>query len=91
VIRVNRDTGERGLSPLQWDLVPFWAKDPKIAYSTINADGGVGRRMADAAPARRTRALMFGRVGGPRKVRLVRSNVARRPRPSNEVCWSAYG
>jgi putative SOS response-associated peptidase YedK len=37
VVRVNRQTGERRLSLLQWGLVPFWSKDPKIAYSTINA------------------------------------------------------
>src|SRR5689334_790323 len=36
VIR-DPDTGERRLAPLRWGLIPFWAKDTKIAYSTINA------------------------------------------------------
>jgi putative SOS response-associated peptidase YedK len=31
------DTGERQLAVLRWGLIPFWAKDAKIAYSTINA------------------------------------------------------
>jgi putative SOS response-associated peptidase YedK len=30
-------SGERRLEALRWGLVPFWAKDAKIAYSTINA------------------------------------------------------
>ncbi len=37
VIRRSRDTGKRELARLRWGLVPFWAKDAKIAYSTINA------------------------------------------------------
>jgi putative SOS response-associated peptidase YedK len=37
VVRRSRDTGERELARLRWGLVPFWAKDTKIAYSTINA------------------------------------------------------
>lgn len=37
VVRRSRDTGQRELARLRWGLVPFWAKDTKIAYSTINA------------------------------------------------------
>ncbi len=37
VIRRNRDTGEREIALLRWGLVPFWAKDPKIGLSMINA------------------------------------------------------
>jgi len=29
--------GERELVQLRWGLIPFWAKDAKISYSTINA------------------------------------------------------
>jgi len=29
--------GERHLEYFRWGLIPFWAKDKKIAYSTINA------------------------------------------------------
>ena len=37
VVRANRDTGAREFALLRWGLVPFWAKDPKFGYSTINA------------------------------------------------------
>jgi putative SOS response-associated peptidase YedK len=35
VIRLIED--ERVLSLMHWGLLPFWAKDPKIGYKTINA------------------------------------------------------
>jgi putative SOS response-associated peptidase YedK len=28
---------QHSLDALQWGLIPYWAKDPKIAYRTINA------------------------------------------------------
>ena len=31
--------GKRELTMLHWGLIPVWAKDKKIAYSTINARG----------------------------------------------------
>lgn len=37
VVCLNRETGERELLQMRWGLVPFWAKDAKVAYSTINA------------------------------------------------------
>ena len=37
VVRLNRDSGKREFSLMRWGLVPFWAKDPKFGYSTINA------------------------------------------------------
>ncbi len=37
VVRLNRDSGGREFSLLRWGLVPFWAKDAKFGYSTINA------------------------------------------------------
>jgi putative SOS response-associated peptidase YedK len=30
-------TKQRTLDALRWGLIPYWAKDPKIAYKTINA------------------------------------------------------
>ena len=36
-IRFNPETRARSLDALQWGLIPYWAKDPKIAYRTINA------------------------------------------------------
>ncbi len=37
LVRVNRDSGKPEFALLRWGLVPFWAKDAKIGYSTINA------------------------------------------------------
>lgn len=37
IVRLSRDSAERELALLRWGLVPFFAKDPKIGYSTINA------------------------------------------------------
>lgn len=33
----RRDDGQRELVMLRWGLIPYWAKDEKIVYSTINA------------------------------------------------------
>jgi putative SOS response-associated peptidase YedK len=45
VVRQNRDTGAREFALMRWGLVPFWAKDAKFGYSTINA-------RAEEAPAK---------------------------------------
>jgi putative SOS response-associated peptidase YedK len=37
IVRLNRDTGQREIALLRWGLVPYWSKDSKIGYSTINA------------------------------------------------------
>jgi putative SOS response-associated peptidase YedK len=37
VVRLSSETGERELTIMRWSLIPFFAKDAKIAYSTINA------------------------------------------------------
>jgi len=37
VVRLDSETGERELAIMRWGLIPFFAKDAKIAYSTINA------------------------------------------------------
>ncbi len=37
VVRVNADTGKPEFALMRWGLVPYWAKDAKIGYSTINA------------------------------------------------------
>jgi len=36
VVRLH-PAGRRELALLRWGLIPFWSKDPKIAYRTINA------------------------------------------------------
>ena len=37
VVRLSRDSGNREFALMRWGLVPFWAKDAKFGYSTINA------------------------------------------------------
>ena len=37
VVLLDAETQQRHLEPLRWGLIPFWAKDAKMAYSTINA------------------------------------------------------
>ena len=37
VVRPDSETGERELTIMRWDLIPFWAKDSKMAFNTINA------------------------------------------------------
>lgn len=36
-VRFNAKTNERSLDDLRWGLIPSFAKDPKIAWRTINA------------------------------------------------------
>lgn len=37
IVRLNRVTGQREIVLLRWGLIPYWSKDSKIGYSTINA------------------------------------------------------
>jgi putative SOS response-associated peptidase YedK len=37
VVVFNKKSLERELLPMRWGLVPYWASDPKVGYSTINA------------------------------------------------------
>jgi putative SOS response-associated peptidase YedK len=37
IVRLSRDTGERELAMMRWGLVPYWAKDVKVGFSSINA------------------------------------------------------
>ena len=37
VVRLNADTGKREFALLRWGLVPFWAKEAKFGFTTINA------------------------------------------------------
>lgn len=37
VLRLSGETGKREFALMRWGLVPYWAKDAKIGYTTINA------------------------------------------------------
>src|ERR1700758_5300841 len=39
VVRFDVEAGQRSLHLLRWGLIPHWAKDIKIGYSTFNARG----------------------------------------------------
>jgi putative SOS response-associated peptidase YedK len=39
-IRFNAKSKQRSLDALWWGLIPYWVKDPNIAYRTINARAG---------------------------------------------------
>jgi putative SOS response-associated peptidase YedK len=59
VVRLSRDTGTREIVLMRWGLIPYWSKDTKIGYSTINAKA----ETAATAPAfreafRRRRCLV---------------------------------
>ena len=54
-----RETGERELARLRWGLIPFWAKDEKIGYKTINARAEtVTEKPAFRAAFRKRRCLI---------------------------------
>lgn len=59
VVRLNRDTGKRELALMRWGLIPFWAKDPRIGLSTINARAEtVGTNAAFREAFKRRRCLV---------------------------------
>jgi len=59
VIRLNHETGQRELTRMRWGLVPFWAKDTKIGYSTINARAeSLATSPAFREPLKRRRCLI---------------------------------
>jgi putative SOS response-associated peptidase YedK len=37
VVRFDAKDGQRSLDVMSWGLIPYWAKDIKIGFSTINA------------------------------------------------------
>jgi len=37
VLRLSGETGKREFALMRWGLVPYWAKDAKVGYTTINA------------------------------------------------------
>ena len=39
IVRMNRHTGMREIVLMRWGLIPYWSKDARIGYSTINAKG----------------------------------------------------
>jgi putative SOS response-associated peptidase YedK len=60
-IRFNPETKQRSLDALRWGLIPFWAKDSKVAYKTINARVETGRHGTVLPPSVQKALLDSGR------------------------------
>jgi putative SOS response-associated peptidase YedK len=58
VIRLHRETGERVLAMLRWGLIPYWSKDPKIAWKCINARGETVKTMSAFRSAYQSRRCL---------------------------------
>jgi putative SOS response-associated peptidase YedK len=59
VIRVSPETQEPEIALMKWGLVPFWAKDQKVGYTTINARAeDVETKPAFRQPIQRGRCLV---------------------------------
>src|ERR1700687_904865 len=76
-IRFNHETKQRSLDALRWGLIPYWAKDPKIAYKTINARVETTRPCDHAEDGTRRRDSLGLRCSN--YTRLVCSTTGRRP------------
>jgi putative SOS response-associated peptidase YedK len=59
IVRFDPRSAERSLDLARWGLVPYWAKDIKIGYSTFNAKAdGIDTRPAFREPFQRRRCLV---------------------------------
>jgi putative SOS response-associated peptidase YedK len=59
VVRLDGETGERELALMRWGLIPFWSKNSKIAFSTINAKAEtIKTSSAFREPIKRRRCLV---------------------------------
>jgi putative SOS response-associated peptidase YedK len=59
VVRYDSAARHRSLDLMRWGLVPFWAKDVKIGYSTFNAKAeGIEQKPAFREAFRRRRCLV---------------------------------
>ena len=58
VVRFDAKAGERSLDVLRWGLVPYWAKDFKVGFASINAKAEGMNRPAFREAFQRRRCLM---------------------------------
>jgi putative SOS response-associated peptidase YedK len=59
VVRYDAKDNQRSLDVMRWGLIPFWAKDEKIGFSTINARAEeVDTKPAFREPFRQRRCLV---------------------------------
>jgi putative SOS response-associated peptidase YedK len=59
IVHFYAKAGERSLDVMRWGLIPFWAKDIKIGFSTINAKAeGIETKPAFREAFQRRRCLV---------------------------------
>jgi putative SOS response-associated peptidase YedK len=59
VVRYDAKDRQRSLEVMRWGLIPYWAKDDKIGFSTINARAEeVDTKPAFREPFRQRRCLV---------------------------------
>jgi putative SOS response-associated peptidase YedK len=59
IVHYDAKAGERSLDVMRWGLIPFWAKDIKIGFSTINAKAeGIETKPALREAFRQRRCLV---------------------------------
>jgi hypothetical protein len=71
IVRYDAKAGERSLDLMRWGLVPYWAKDMKIGFSTINAMA----ETVDTKPVFREARS----TGGAASCRSITSTSGKRP------------
>jgi putative SOS response-associated peptidase YedK len=59
VVRLNLQTGEREIAYMRWGLVPFWSKDSKPSFSTVNAKAETITTSATYREAMKTRRCLI--------------------------------
>lgn len=75
IVRLLPETGERELTVMRWGLVPYWARDARVAFTTINAKAEtVSTSPAFREPWKRRRCLVpaewfyeWQKLGGKQK------------------------
>src|SRR5207248_8677637 len=80
IVRYDQKAGHRALDLMRWGLVPYWAKDTKIGFSTINGwprqwtrSRYSAKRLSDAAASCLSRRSMNGRKSARRRSSLTPS------------------
>jgi putative SOS response-associated peptidase YedK len=60
---VRQEEGQRRLVALHWGLIPFWAKDRKIGYKTLNARSETAHKTPSFRAAFRSRRCLIPASG----------------------------
>src|SRR5580704_14145619 len=94
IVRYDASAGARALDLMRWGLVPYWAKDIKIGFSTINAmaetvDTKRGFARRSSAAVAWCRSITSTLAGALAKGETTLHHRARRSRHHGP--WPGYG